>query len=1153
MRTNKKLTILTAILCCLIAVTQIGAYGQAAMRRPISPNQPMYLIHIDTWNYADPQKVIDLIPADIRPYVVLNISLSISHDATTGAWTKVEYGYETAKSWLRTCAENQVWAMIQPAAGGPSQFSETDLTVYKEFYQNYPNFIGFNYAEQFWGFDDASDVRNVSWTGRIAHFVDLINLAYTYGGYLCVSWCGAYYSAGMNPIAMLKRNPAFASVLQSKSDHFILCEKFTSKYGFYDIESTCLGTYLSGYSGQYGIRFDQTGWSGGEDATGSTTATFPLPAGAAPVIEHIMFTGETVMDGPELIWQQCIQSLSNGTTADGYTTRKWGLFPQFNNISIDIFRKVLDGTIRIMTRKEVIDRTKLVIINDVSSGSDTAKYSSPMALFDGLYKTDGSGQLLNNRTWFKKTGRYPAIPTVYALNGTDANSFPIQVNKSAYNTRWTTTTAKVNEFNNLFDQEYTGTIYAGRNENGWVTYNPYKTATTATGNIPFKYNTCTSMDLSYSQYTAGVIKEYSDKVTFYLTNFDNTNTALQTDVIKINGCSSQPTFSSTDRASHSASSITSGYSSGVFTLTVTHNGPLDITVNCSGSATGRLTSYKTASIIAPSTPTVYTGPRQYEAENFDYKSIAGNVTEGYNTGIANYTALGYLQFGTNAAASIKKTVKVQNAGTYLLATKYSTAGGDINTIDLYVNGTKVATPTFTQTASTSTWGTSNQNIALNAGSNTIEFRANATGARTIYFDNIIIDNSSTVSVTGVSVSPTAVSINTGATSQLTATVSPSNATNKNVTWSSSNTAIATVSSSGLVTVVAGGTATITVTTVDGVKTAISAITVTSIISVTGVSVSPTTVSINAGATSQLTATVSPSNETNNNITWSSSNTAVATVSLTGLVTGVTAGSANITVTTVDGAKTATCVVTVTTGSTNVYLEAECGTVGSLFSVASSSTASNSTYATVKAGNNATSSAPADATGWITLPFTVSAAGTYSVWLRTICLDANGDSFWLKMDNGSFVRWNNIPLSTAWAWNKYGTTYSLTSGSHTLTMAYSEDGAQLDKIYITSTGDTPSSTGATAANLCAPVLKSASVFVDNGVIGIYPNPVSKILHVSLTGSPSTICLYNISGQQFLSMNTENTNVTIDMAKYVPGIYVMKITCSDQTVIEKIVKQ
>lgn len=85
--------------------------------------------------------------------------------------------------------------------------------------------------------------------------------------------------------------------------------------------------------------------------------------------------------------------------------------------------------------------------------------------------------------------------------------------------------------------------------------------------------------------------------------------------------------------------------------------------------------------------------------------------------------------------------------------------------------------------------------------------------------------SSNIAVTGVSVSPTSPSLNVGATQQLTATVAPSNATNKIVTWSTSNPAVATVNSAGLVNAIAAGTATITVTTVDGGKTANSAITV----------------------------------------------------------------------------------------------------------------------------------------------------------------------------------------------------------------------------------------------------------------------------------------------------------------------------------------
>lgn len=83
-----------------------------------------------------------------------------------------------------------------------------------------------------------------------------------------------------------------------------------------------------------------------------------------------------------------------------------------------------------------------------------------------------------------------------------------------------------------------------------------------------------------------------------------------------------------------------------------------------------------------------------------------------------------------------------------------------------------------------------------------------------------------VAVTGVSVSPTSASLEVNETVQLAATVTPENATNKNVTWSSNNTSVATVSSTGIVTGVGQGTATITVTTEDGGYTATSSITVT---------------------------------------------------------------------------------------------------------------------------------------------------------------------------------------------------------------------------------------------------------------------------------------------------------------------------------------
>lgn len=80
--------------------------------------------------------------------------------------------------------------------------------------------------------------------------------------------------------------------------------------------------------------------------------------------------------------------------------------------------------------------------------------------------------------------------------------------------------------------------------------------------------------------------------------------------------------------------------------------------------------------------------------------------------------------------------------------------------------------------------------------------------------------------------------------------------------------------------------------------------------VTGVSLDKATLELYTGDTATLTATVQPDNATNQNVTWQSDNANVATVE-GGTVTAVGAGETDITVTTEDGGKTATCKVTVT--------------------------------------------------------------------------------------------------------------------------------------------------------------------------------------------------------------------------------------------------
>ena len=91
--------------------------------------------------------------------------------------------------------------------------------------------------------------------------------------------------------------------------------------------------------------------------------------------------------------------------------------------------------------------------------------------------------------------------------------------------------------------------------------------------------------------------------------------------------------------------------------------------------------------------------------------------------------------------------------------------------------------------------------------------------------SITIDARTDVPVTGVTLSQTELSLTEGGTAQLTATVLPETATNRNVTWSSNAPGVATVNSSGKVTAVSAGTATITVTTADGSFTATCTVTV----------------------------------------------------------------------------------------------------------------------------------------------------------------------------------------------------------------------------------------------------------------------------------------------------------------------------------------
>lgn len=171
---------------------------------------------------------------------------------------------------------------------------------------------------------------------------------------------------------------------------------------------------------------------------------------------------------------------------------------------------------------------------------------------------------------------------------------------------------------------------------------------------------------------------------------------------------------------------------------------------------------------------------------------------------------------------------------------------------------------------------------------------------------------SIIQVQDISLSKTKGTLEVGKTLSLTATVLPSNASNRSVTWSSDNEKVAKVTADGKVTAVGKGTANITARSNDGTNIkATAVITVKAkTVKATSVKLSKTSLTLKPKASTTLKVTISPSKVTDKSVVWSSSNPKVATVK-NGKITAKAAGTTTITVKTKDGSnKKATCKITV---------------------------------------------------------------------------------------------------------------------------------------------------------------------------------------------------------------------------------------------------
>lgn len=743
--------ILFAVLCCTFHIN-------AQERRPIDNKHPLWLVHIDVWNNADPQKIIDLIPNDIKPYVCMNLSMSCSYDTDLKIYKKPQDAIQTYRSWASVCCRNNMWFTCQPASGGHTHIKDTDLDTFESFFIDYKNFLGWNYAEQFWGFDEPNDASSSTQTARITLFSKLVPMHHKYGGFLTISFCGNIWSHPLNPIGMMKRNSNLLKACKEYPEAILWLYKYTTSSCWHNNESACIGPFISGLAKNYGVRYDNCGYNGAvDDALGSNHGKkYPAAVGIAAVLEQMTLNGACVWDGPELIWTEDFKA-TNTTTVSNHTRRNWATYPTFDKIWVDMWRKVIDGTIYIPTREEVVQRTKVALIANNTSGNDQDKYATPNGLYDGLYLQDkdplnagssfshSKGNYMSNRLFLKKTGRYQTIPLIMSATYQDSlcKTITKKVTATNYSSTWSTKTKKVSDFNKYYPEVSKGDAFVARHHNELTCYYPYSyfnSLRSASAEIPLLYNSCDTLHLGLGKFSTILAHEYADHMTFYLNNYRTDTTTSVKDTILIKGCSEKPTYSIKKRA-QATSSVAASWNeeAKTYRLVVNHLGPLDITLNCVGSSEKELlTDIIEVTPLDPEDikqPEDYYGDLIIEAEDMDYQGINACVTDQYGwaeyRSVRGHSAMGFARMGTNKTGSLRNPTKINFSGKYLIKIKYHATAASNITVSFNTTDKKTLA---LEACATNEWKYATFESEAKEGSNV--FMLLNSGGKDCYIDNV---------------------------------------------------------------------------------------------------------------------------------------------------------------------------------------------------------------------------------------------------------------------------------------------------------------------------------------------------------------------------------------------------------------------------------
>ena len=526
--------------------TQVGA-----LRRVIDSEHPLFYHHL--YRQSNPENLgqgpdslqggLDIqtfwdsldtaMTPETKQYqaILIHAGGNINDDEDTRRWYKMEMDKTTA---------DQIPFFLMISNSYTDHPFDNDWLA--EMYEQYPNMLGVVYSE-----NHASVWQNHGGY-RSEEIASKLELSAEYGGYVIFADTNNYDEYMESTL----KNTVLMEAAKKYRDNFIIMPKYTSQWsmaGYNSYQSVAMGTWLSGYAGNWGSLIDSWQWwdlyyyndpfrknrverlGGGEECR----HPFSFPELNYPIrMLSEANSGATVFSFEHPFYSTAIARSEN---EPAYTT------PAFDNAIVQAMDYIIAN--HSQTREEVMSRTKVAFDSGKGTLNKTAEAGVNLikALYgDGNLNHKGDRSDENEMLMMQLSGRYGIIPSIPALatdedkkiftdNGIQLLNKDSVIEKFKKNTldevktgKDTATQKAVQEyFNQFYEENATGNAYVQNIDNYWFTYNNRWTGypvsslvqTADLKNTEFG----NGIHVSFDPYTYINFLETSEKVTVNFNNY----------------------------------------------------------------------------------------------------------------------------------------------------------------------------------------------------------------------------------------------------------------------------------------------------------------------------------------------------------------------------------------------------------------------------------------------------------------------------------------------------------------------------------------------------------------------------------------------------------------------------------------------------------